>query len=685
LVLSALLGLAPLIAVPTAEAAAPADCAKVEIVAFRGSGEGNVDDGDRSNGFAGPTLQRIIDVARTTVVAGGYTMKDAKVYGVPYPAVPAEKYASKDLDLFDSVEYGRLIGAGYVAKRHEACASVGTRFLLVGYSQGVLAARQTAADLPSDWVAGVFGIGDPAQHSKDSGVVGAGAAGNGIYWWLIEHDGKADSDSFYDLDVARYLYCHALDPVCDFTRFAPNFPIADGLKPHLTYGADPVERISLGQELTSMAAKAAGKPPAPSGTASGPVDLMFAIDTTGSMSPYIAAAVKSAKGVADRLHALSSKARVGLVEYRDYGDSYVARTVAPLSNDFTAFNNGLNSLSAGGGGDTPEAVYTGVVTALDVPWNRSAARALIVLGDALAHDPEEQTGLTAAKVADIATGKVPMITLPPTVGGTAGLRARSAEPDAANQAPAAASASPKAKITEAAPSATAAGTAIAPVKVYGLSASTELTGQLTTISDATGGSTAAIDASEDVAGKIIRTVEDAATAPVARLTLADTVLAGASTVLSGLSSSYTGATPTYGFDFDNDGKVDETNQDGAVRHTYPTAGPVDARLVITDTEGRTAEVTLRIDVRAANSLQTPIAGAPAPTTTTSGTVPTGNSSVPATATPSGGGGSGLAFTGLGGLPILLFGGVALVMVGGLLWFISRFRRLRANQSNDLEN
>jgi hypothetical protein len=261
-------------------------------------------------------LQRIIDAARTTVVAGGYTLKDAKVYGVPYPAVPAEKYASKDLDLFDSVEYGRLIGAGYVAKRHEACASAGTRFLLVGYSQGVLAARQTAADLPSDWVAGVFGIGDPAQHGEDSGVVGAGAAGNGIYRWLIEHDGKADSDSFYDLDVARYLYCHALDPVCDFTRFAPNFPIADGLKPHLTYGADPVERISLGQELTSMAAKAAGKPPAPSGSASGPVDLMFAVDTTGSMSPYIVAAVKSVKGVADRLHALSGQARVGLVEYR---------------------------------------------------------------------------------------------------------------------------------------------------------------------------------------------------------------------------------------------------------------------------------------------------------------------------------------------------------------------------------
>ncbi|MGW4830809.1 hypothetical protein ACWEOG_24730 [Amycolatopsis japonica] len=190
-----------------------------------------------------------------------------------------------------------------------------------------------------------------------------------------------------------------------------------------------------------------------------------------------------------------------------------------------------------------------------------------------AHDPEEQTGLTAARVADIATGEVPMITLPPTVGGATGLRARSATPDAPGQAPAAA----KAKIAEVAPSATAAGTAIAPVKVYGLSASTELTGQLTTISDATGGSTEAIDASDDFTGKIVRTAEDAATAPVARLTLADTVLAGAPTVLSGLSSSYTGATPTYGFGFDNDGKVDETNQDGAVRHTYSTAGPVDAR------------------------------------------------------------------------------------------------------------
>jgi hypothetical protein len=46
---------------------------------------------------------------------------------------------------------------------------------------------------------------------------------------------------------------------------------------------------------------------------------MFAIDTTGSMSPYLTAAVASQEH-RRCLHAVSSKVRVGLVEYRDHGD-----------------------------------------------------------------------------------------------------------------------------------------------------------------------------------------------------------------------------------------------------------------------------------------------------------------------------------------------------------------------------
>lgn len=144
---------------PTPAQAQAADCGKVELVTFRGSDEGKAEDGTASNGFSGPTLQKIIDRARD-MAEGGFTLSGAKVFGVPYPAVGAKKYLSKELDLFDSIEYGRLLGGGYIRKRRAECTS--TRFLLAGYSQGVLAARRVAADLPKDWVAGVFGVGDPA-------------------------------------------------------------------------------------------------------------------------------------------------------------------------------------------------------------------------------------------------------------------------------------------------------------------------------------------------------------------------------------------------------------------------------------------------------------------------------------------------------------------------------------------
>ena len=414
-VVGAVLGVVVLPVVPAVAAPAAPACAKVELVTFRGSGEDKVDDGAASDGFSGSKLQRIIDKARTMSTPDGYALADAPVFGVPYPAVPASQWFAADkTDLFDSLEYGRLLGAGYLQSRHETCPD--TRFLLAGYSQGVLAARQVAADLPSDEVAGVFGIGDPAQRGGAYGATGPGANGNGVYRWLIQaDDGTASSDAFYDLRLPSYLFCHAKDPVCDF-RGAGSLPLDFG--PHTTYGDTDPELTSLARKLLDLAASAANRPRAAPVDPGAAADLMFVIDTTGSMSPYLAAAVASASRTAEALHAKTSKARVGVVEYRDQGDSFVARTVVALTDDFAAFDAGLRGLVADGGGDDPESVYSGIVTALGANWDPGASRSLIVLGDAPAHDPEPVTGLTAASVTAIAKGTAPMPELPPTIGGS---------------------------------------------------------------------------------------------------------------------------------------------------------------------------------------------------------------------------------------------------------------------------
>jgi len=646
-----------------AAAAQPADCKKVELVTFRGSGEGKADDGDKSNGYSGPTLQAIIDAARKRTSPTGFTLDGVPVYGVPYPAVPFEEFFSKEQDLWDSMEYGRLFGLGYINKRHTECKDAGTHFVLVGYSQGALVARQVAEDLPADLVGGVFAIGDPAQKAGAPGVTGSGASGNGSYRLLIEKDGIAGTDAFYDLGLPSYLFCHQGDDVCDTTLASwPPFSLA----PHLNYGKTTTERNALADELSALAEQATSGTPAP--PVRNPADVMFAIDTTGSMSPYLAAAVASAARTADTLRTTASVARVGLVEYRDFGDAQVAGTVVPLTTDLSQFDTGLASLFAAGGGDTPEAVYTGLVTALRADWNAGATRALIVLGDAPAHDPEPFTGLTAATVADIAHGIVALPALPPTIGAEA--RFESANPSdapvAPDQEPAPSQDRADALDTsvsgQAVAPALAPGELVPPVAVYGLSADSGLSTQLDTIADATGGLVLPIDSPDELTDSLVRSIEDASTAPVAQLTGPDTAIVGAGTVLSALRSTFSGDTASYAFDFDGDRTIDETNTDGIARHIYPTVGTVTPTVTITDSRGRSATAELELQIRPVESLNTGSTTTPPPPPTTQ--------PQPAPQAPP----QGIAYTGVPDLRLTFLIGALAVLTGTFTVAAARCRR-----------
>src|SRR5678815_4919610 len=56
-----------------------------------------------------------------------------------------------------------------------------------------------------------------------------------------------------------------------------------------------------------------------------PVDVVFAVDTTGSMGGLLAGAKRTVWSIANQVHAIDPDAdlRVGLVAYRDLGDDYV--------------------------------------------------------------------------------------------------------------------------------------------------------------------------------------------------------------------------------------------------------------------------------------------------------------------------------------------------------------------------
>jgi len=155
------------------------------------------------------------------------------------------------------------------------------------------------------------------------------------------------------------------------------------------------------------------------------LDLVFAIDTTGSMSPYINGVVNVANSVVDTLTGSGSDFRIGVVDYKDVDSTlpgcppdYDAVTDLAFSTDKVAITGALNGLrgKVAGGCDIPEDVLSGIKRAVDFPWRMGVKKAIIAMGDAPGHDPEAHSGLTSASVIAAANAVDPAVIYPILVG-----------------------------------------------------------------------------------------------------------------------------------------------------------------------------------------------------------------------------------------------------------------------------
>ena len=118
------------------------------------------------------------------------------------------------------------------------------------------------------------------------------------------------------------------------------------------------------------------------------LDLVFVMDTTGSMRPALADVQSSLLGIVRILARLAPSLRVGFVAYRDRGEAYVTRETPLLrvnQGNVTALLAFVQGLDAQGGGDDPEAVEAGLDVALAMPWRPDADGRIIVIGDAPVH------------------------------------------------------------------------------------------------------------------------------------------------------------------------------------------------------------------------------------------------------------------------------------------------------------
>jgi len=126
----------------------------------------------------------------------------------------------------------------------------------------------------------------------------------------------------------------------------------------------------------------------------GELDIVFLVDETGSMGPYIEEVKRRLLEIIEALRRapLCRSLRLGLVTYRDHppqDESFVSRVV-PLTDDVATVREGVMRMQASGGGDGPEALTDGLYDLVRLDWRPGAARVAVMVGDAPPHGVEHQ-------------------------------------------------------------------------------------------------------------------------------------------------------------------------------------------------------------------------------------------------------------------------------------------------------
>jgi hypothetical protein len=176
---------------------------------------------------------------------------------------------------------------------------------------------------------------------------------------------------------------------------------ADSISPE-TFSAT----LAVGESvtITKTVTVSAGTP------TSSKVDVFFLMDETGSMGGPISTVKSAAASILASTLGLGDVA-FAVGGYRDQGDSFAYRLLTDVTTDSAAAQTGINTWSASGGGDTPEAnLYALEQAATTTAWRSGSERILIWFGDAPGHDPRlgstEASATSALTTAGIAVQAV---------------------------------------------------------------------------------------------------------------------------------------------------------------------------------------------------------------------------------------------------------------------------------------
>ncbi len=548
-------------------------CPNYVFVGARGSGE---DYPETAKTYSAPDhgLGRILDsVYEPLKKAAAADGKTVVAYGVRYPAVALNKvpgdYVRAVAEMYSlspsfdaSVKVGAEDTAKEVRRVHSSCSTA--RFIMAGYSQGAQAVSKAVVETltPAEKkliVASVY-FGDTRFNANDS----AADYSN----FQPDHYGylgpRADWSAILSSPV--FDYCHDGDPVCGLLKKVGS---AFGLSAYVRDVGNVVAHVVADNHPTDLfyehenypergdTAEAALKIERVLGiqvksTSTLPSDTVFVIDSTGSMGDEIDQVRENVDELARTIASSSSNYRFALVDYKDDpadDSAYQARVDVPFTRSTSAFAAGVGALEAEGGGDTPESMYSGIMTALNLPWRAGVRKTVIVIGDAPGKDPEPVTGYTLGQV-------------------------------------------------------TAKALSVDPAEVYtvpvGVDSST--TDFMSAVSSATGGAVTQAADTSDALSSLTSSIVKAGTAPSAELGVEGTTYTGTKSTFSAAGSLSDPSDPIVGYDWNfgtgtPKGSYDARTTSPRASRTYVKAGTYTVSLRVRAASGLTGLATAKLTVR----------------------------------------------------------------------------------------
>jgi Mg-chelatase subunit ChlD len=119
------------------------------------------------------------------------------------------------------------------------------------------------------------------------------------------------------------------------------------------------------------------------------VEVVFCLDTTGSMTGLIEGAKQKIWAISNQIASgkPTPRLKIGLVAYRDRGDVYITKVI-DLTDDLDAIHGHLQGFKAEAGGDFPESVNQALnesVTRIKWSTDKETLRIIFLVGDAPPH------------------------------------------------------------------------------------------------------------------------------------------------------------------------------------------------------------------------------------------------------------------------------------------------------------